>query len=287
MMWSAAVRLLLVVSVTHGLVGCGGADPPLAPTTAGTTVSFTSGVPIIIGNASDTAFRPLSGVRVEVLDGPHAGVAAVSDARGELRLAGVFDDATRFRGSKDGYLSDTTVLDPECTACLTQSPNRHLSLALSIDAPVVSIAGEYLLTIEADDRCTTLPEVARSRRFAVTVVPTERLSQRFTIRLPGAFVGYEWFGLGVAGSYLSGWLGHDGPLVVEQLAPNVYVGFDGEFAATLEAPPVQVITARYDGTISYCERHTTPGSNYTCTAADAAVMSQCISNNHRVTLARR
>src|SRR4029079_18685054 len=61
------------------------------------------------GSVSDTAFRPLDGAGVEVVDGPLAGMSTTADANGSFSLSGTFDDATRFRATMDGHPAATQV----------------------------------------------------------------------------------------------------------------------------------------------------------------------------------
>jgi len=51
--------------------------------------------------------RPLSNVRIEVIDGSRAGDSATTDAIGRYELAGPFSGAITVRASKDGYVSVT------------------------------------------------------------------------------------------------------------------------------------------------------------------------------------
>ncbi len=78
---------ILLLLAVHGLAGCTRSTP--------SSPSPVSGGLFIQGTVSDTAFRPLAGARVEVLDGPQAGLSTTANAQGEFSLTGTFDDGTR------------------------------------------------------------------------------------------------------------------------------------------------------------------------------------------------
>ena len=160
--------VLLVLGA--GLAGCGGSSSPVAPRQGTETPSTPGSVSgeLISGTVSDSALRPLAGARVELLDGPQAGMAATSDAEGGFSIRGTVDDTTRFRASKDGYVAGTEIILPFCDSC---SPKRWVHLYLKVlDAPV-ALAGDYTLTFVADSTCANLPAEIRTRRYAVTIGP--------------------------------------------------------------------------------------------------------------------
>src|SRR5580765_2359461 len=73
--------VLLVIS--QGLIGCNGSRSslPLAPSTVSQPMTqpapATDGT-MIAGTVADTAFRPLAGAIVEVVDGPQAGMTTTA-----------------------------------------------------------------------------------------------------------------------------------------------------------------------------------------------------------------
>jgi hypothetical protein len=104
MNWMPRESGAIVVVASCWLAACGGFPPsPTAPTPpTPVQYAFTQ----ISGNVSDTAFRPVAGVRVEIVDGSEAGASVASDASGRFSFSGgTFVDATKFRASKDGYVS--------------------------------------------------------------------------------------------------------------------------------------------------------------------------------------
>src|SRR5262245_33620006 len=103
---------------------------------------------MVNGYVSDGVFRPVAGAVVEVLDGPQAGLSATVGGGGEFTLAGNFDDTTRFRARREGYVDSIGTLSPRCATCAVAP--RFVYLVLGIPAPPVEIAGEYNLTLVAD-----------------------------------------------------------------------------------------------------------------------------------------
>ena len=90
---------IVLLMVVLGFAGCSGSSPSApAPGSQPPPGAF-----FIRGTVSDTAFRPLAGARVEVVDGRQAGLATTADAKGVFSLIGTFDDATRFRATKEGH----------------------------------------------------------------------------------------------------------------------------------------------------------------------------------------
>src|SRR5215208_6724574 len=97
-----AVVLLIGAAV---LAGCSGSSPsPTAPSAAAgqTNAVAQRGAIRLSGFMMDTSYRALAGARIEVVDGPSAGMAATSDDNGQFVLSGSFDKTTRFRATKEG-----------------------------------------------------------------------------------------------------------------------------------------------------------------------------------------
>ena len=84
--------------------------PPPAPST-GVSVA---------GQVTDAAWRPLSGARIEVVNGPDAGRFVVTGGSGEYRLSGRFDESTQFRASRSGHSDVTLPLPARCDRCNPQ-----------------------------------------------------------------------------------------------------------------------------------------------------------------------
>lgn len=267
--------------------GCGdsrNATPPLAPSASVPLTAQQS----LSGYVADTAFRAVTGARVEVLDGPQAGLSMLSDASGHFTYTGTFASSVTFRVSKDGYVSATGTSRVSAPG---GRPWAYFQLA-TVDAPA-DIAGDYTLTFTADASCTSLPADARTRTYAATIaatpdplVPAGTLL-RLVIAGAPVVAGTDGFPVGVAGSFvtLEVWNGEN-PGVVERLAPRTYVGLFG-YAGTTVASSDAPITAAFDGTIEYCVATTDGSPAYGCTSLAPDTREQCTSKNHRVTLTRR
>ena len=104
-----AIALLIITT----LVGCSRSDAvstPTAPSSASSALQIAAPTktPLQLrGFVTDTAFRPVAGARVEVVDGVSAGTAVIADANGEFVLRGMFHAATRFRASSEGHETRT------------------------------------------------------------------------------------------------------------------------------------------------------------------------------------
>jgi hypothetical protein len=292
---------IVLLAIAQGLTGCSGsgAKSPSAPT-AGPTVASGAGSSAAdlvalddSGYVLDTAFKRLSGVRVDVVDGPQAGTSMVSDASGQFPLTGPFARTNTFHVSKDGYIAATQGFS-------TSVPGGKpwLIVYLRPLAPPVNIAGDYTLTFVADSACTDLPPEVRTRSYAATAVQGASATD-FVLAAKGtSFLnGLAGFGIGVAGDSLGLWLhgGHD-PTLVEQLAPNTYLAFSGVGAASVGSSTVSTISTAFDGWIDYCVMSRPMGSGYNCGTSNitgepipgaAVTYAHCQSPNHRLTLTRR
>ncbi|MEK7992408.1 MAG: carboxypeptidase-like regulatory domain-containing protein [Planctomycetota bacterium] len=85
-------------------VGCGGSQPPPAPTTP-TVAAFT-----LSGNTRETApspTPPIAGARVEITEGPRAGESAVTDSSGLYTFTGLTQQTLALRVSMEGYETET------------------------------------------------------------------------------------------------------------------------------------------------------------------------------------
>src|SRR5687768_17217112 len=103
----ACVALLVLAQGFAGCRGSGAASMPSAP-------SIVSQTPVqsprpasagVKGLVIDSADRRLPGARVEVVDGPRAGLSAVADSLGEFYFAQPFDDTTVFRATHEGHIA--------------------------------------------------------------------------------------------------------------------------------------------------------------------------------------
>ena len=285
--------VLLVIAQLPGVTACG--DDEFVPPTGPGAGPAAPAQPVppnnrtsISGNVSDTAFRPLAGARIEVVDGPQAGLATVADASGSFTLVGDLDGNTQLRASKDGHVAVTTTPAASCPPC---NPPRYISFSLELVAPSVNIGGNYSLTFTADPACTAIPSELRTRAYAATVTPTSyRPETSFEVTLAnGTFLEhYKSLWIGVAGNYVASWLGdaHGQPGVVERVAPNAYLAIEGS-ASGSAAADASTISMTLAGFIEYREQGSEMGTDYACRNVPVGPVARCSSNNHQVLLTRR
>jgi hypothetical protein len=285
-------QAIVFVVLAQGLAGCSHSPAPITPLTPTPipqpSPPFTGTQ--LAGTVYDSAFRPLAGARVEVVDGPQAGASTVADASGHYALAGDFDDATRFRATKDGYLGGTGTRQPFCQPC---HPNWWLYFYLAPVAPPVDIAGDYTLTLRADAACANLPNEARTRTYAARITratdPAHPANTQFDVTVGGSSFldGYRVFGIFVAGDYLSAEIGnaHGSPGLVEEIGAKTYLTLGGSVAASVT--DVSTISASFNGFVERCELTTEWGSRYNCSEAQTVALAQCTSTKHQLILTRR
>jgi hypothetical protein len=281
----ASVLLVLVMAP-----GCGNSRPPspLAPSTAATPQ-----VPLqqqsVFGYVGDTAFRSVAGARVEVLDGPQAGMTITADANGLFSYSGAFASAVTLRASKDGYL-------PLTRTTQTSAPGGRPWVYFQLDlvAPPVDIAGDYTLTLIADDACAGIPNELRTRTYPATItIPPDsvvRAGASLFLTVGGAqFVAnHNGFPIGVAGDEVgfSVYYKQEDFGLVEQVTAKTFLAVQGSASASVGTSPVSTISAPLDGMIDYCALNSESGWNYDCVGPVVA-HERCQSKNHRLILTRR
>jgi len=282
---------VVLLVLAGGMAACDSSRPsmPMAPTPVPQPVQQSTTV-FVNGYVYDSAIRILAGAVVEVLDGPQAGLLATADATGKFTLAGTFDDSTRFRASKDGHVDSTGTLTPRCATC---SGARFIYLVLGLLAPPVEIAGEYSLTFVADSTCAGIPGELRTRSYNATITPASNShyppNTSFQVTVSGArfLKGYESFPIGIAGDLVAFELRGDGPYLVEEVAPNTYIGFDGRAEASVETSRASTISASFQGWVDYCALNSPMGQYYECRPGLAAARVECESKSHQLILTRR
>ena len=289
---------IVLLVLVQGLAGCGDSargGSPVGPTTP-TSVSQAvppGGSELIRGIVYDTAWRPLDGARVEVLDGPQAGTSTTSNGDGGFSLAGTFDDKTRFRATREGHVAEIATLRP-CPGC---NPGRWLFFGLDLLVPPVSLAGDYSLTFIAHEACEGPPEQVRTRIYAATITnrsPPDRPATAFDVGVSGASFRNDlaWGGgpslrILVAGDYLT--LGfadfHGSPGLVEQLTANTYLALSGMGGASVGATASD-FSIPFTGVLEYCATPSEMKGSYACTPGPGVVQARC-NSNHRAIFTRR
>ncbi len=238
---------------------------------------------------TDTAFRPLTGVRIEIVGGPEDGTWTTANAAGAFSFAaGAFNDTTQVRAVLAGYLTATETVR-RCSTCL----DYYAYFSLAVPVPPVSLAGNYNLTFEADSTCPDLPAEVRIRSYTASVTadnsdPSTPSDTLFSVVLNGAsFVeNFGSFWIGVAGGYLA--FSFEDPGLVEELGPNTYVAIGGVASANVGTSASR-ITVPFDGSIEYLRAATANKFVLlgTTECSFPLARASCMSKNHRLTLTRR
>jgi hypothetical protein len=284
--------LFMLVS---GFIGCGDSRPtaPSARAVPNSVESAVASGELIKGTVSDSGLRPLAGARVEFVDGPQAGLSTTTDSSGEFSLTGTVDDTSRFRASKEGHVTATATIQPNCDRC---NPRRWVHFYLNVLAAPVAIAGDYTLTFIADTACANLPDELRTRRYAATIAPSalnwpgypaaSDTSFKVTARgadFPDRLNGFY---LNVAGNYINVSLGdHTDPGITERVAPHTYFAFGG-WGVVTATTPVSTIATSFQGWIDHCV-NPLMGERYDCTPAPTVTRARCESRSHQLILARQ
>lgn len=271
-------------------LSCGDGKSPAQPTPS--LPAPTQPVFSLSGRVTDTAYRPLSGARVEVIDGLRAGTVATTDEAGRFSMPEPFTGAITVIASKDGHRPDSRTV-PLGRLPPGESGGRwELAFYLEPLGPSANAAGVYTLRLTADSACTNLPADARTRTYTATIVPGGGSSHflanlsdaRFLSKVPcppgqpPETCTYNHLGIGIAGDYAGITAGF-----VEQLGETTYLvvtaGAEGSFG------PIG-ITAPLGGQFLYCpsEPVLIDQGTWACPANDDV---QCDSYNHQLTLVRR
>jgi hypothetical protein len=277
---SEAIAILVVA---HGLVGCGPGAPSPIP------VSQAAPQPASIqltGFVFDTANRALPGARVDVLTGPQAGTSTFADAHGAFALTGGFDDTTRFRASKEDYISATQTFTSVAT-------RKTIFFALAGVGASAQLAGDYTVTFIADSACPDFPNQLRTRTYAATIAPVDfarPADTYFVAALSGASLDtyYNRLIIFVAGNYVLFDLSDN--YLLEEVGDEAYLTIGGTGSTSVATSGVSTISVPFDGLFDYCamKSEREAGSGYNgCVPGETVAHAQCVSKNHRLILTRR
>ena len=277
---------LIAASIIMTCLGCGDSKSPVQATPV--LPAPAPGPVSVVGQVNDTALRPLADVRVEVVDGPSAGVFATTDTVGHYELPGVSEPFT-LRATKDGYAPFTT------TRSMQYGP-LYIWIVLALSTPSVNLAGAYTLTLTADTACSGLPDAARSRTYTVSMTSMPNTPENYQAVLGGAtFLSSEagQFDVDVAGTYAHFRFGdpwddgdgakREGSYIIEEVAPSTYLGITGSAGLTVDGGTT--ISSSFSGDMAYCV-NPNPAAivHYQCPVGQPVV---CYSTNHRLLLVRR
>jgi hypothetical protein len=284
---AGAVVLSLLPGIGAILVvdGCkgysGGNTSNIFPTpTAPQRIGF-----VVTGFVQDTAVRPLDQARLEIMDGPQAGLATMSDVQGRFSFDGQrFTQGFTLRASKEGHQTAEKSVLPQGNAA-------YASFALASPTPAIDLAGNYVVSVTADASCTALPPQTSSRSYTATI---SRLTETaYGVHLGGATFAtgpdspYDGFFAYVFGRFVTFFVWNlsnevEGSRVnglIEQLDPEAYLGIGGEAGVTVEGDSIDV---PFSGFFAYCPGARANSDRFSC----AATPIRCDSNSHRLRLTR-
>jgi hypothetical protein len=114
----------------------------------------------------DTAYLAVSGVRIDVLDGPTAGASATSSADGRFTVSVPLDREFTIRAKKEGYLDAIQTVKTYLTSYGTFFLGGNFSL-VSTNVPLGFEPGAYTVTLELP--CPEIPADLRTQTFQATV----------------------------------------------------------------------------------------------------------------------
>ena len=281
---------VVLLVLAQGVSGCDSSrsNSPLGPSVVPQPVSqpipSPSGGRRITGLVKDTAFRPLAGALVEVIEGPNTGTSTSTDREGQFSLTGVFDNTSRFRASREDHVASTATLINAFGSILFH---------LAVLAPSVNIAGDYTLTFVADSACTGLPAALRTRTYAATIMPSSAdfagwaavaPNTVFNLALSAASVQDDGIAaIGTAGDFVAFALFNDGlPYIVEEVASKVFVAITGYADMSLGTAGVSTISTTFAGWIAHLDYNPLADGPMSGTT-----VVNCESRSHRLILTRR
>jgi hypothetical protein len=220
--------------------------------------------------------QPVDGAVVEIVGGPSAGLATVTDREGRFKLYGVAG-AGSLRVSKDGY--ETQLRD------VSGSAHETVNVTLPLLAPVPIVSGTYSLTITADPECDNpIPEPFTVRRYTAAITQAGR---NLAVTLSGVpFFIVEGRGHSFPGqadpaqlTFLLDDNDHfdigSNPDVVEQLGGATVLFLFGQI--TTDITPTR-LTGTLDGSLQFADR-ALPSNGFFWGAA-------CRSSRHQVVFSR-
>lgn len=284
------MSLLIVMAA----LGCGPrpGSTPMAPSPSPTPVPPPSPPAHLVlnGYVYDTAFRPVGGATVRLLDGAQAGASTQSNETGRFSFTGTFADPTTVEVSKDGYATATG------TAKSNNSQTGVIWGFLVLDelARPVDIAGDYSLTIEVDSACAGIPSEVRTRTYAASIRPAPDshtqpgTSLTLTVDSGSFRPDRNSFAIGVAGDEVvfSIYNGEDFGLV-EKIAAGTFLAIGGTARVSIGTGPVTTISTPFSGDVDYCAYQSDTGWTYQCNSGPRAAYEHCESPHHQLTVTRR
>ena len=277
------VTMFVIAAVA---IGCNRTPTPTTPSAAqgdptalhvvnGPTIVAPGEPPLILGKVTDRAGNPLSGVLIEIVDGPNPGRTALTDVSGKYRFDGTATDLARrrdatIRASRNG-------LQPRVGLVLWRVPGtddteREQVIWMDTGPAIVLDPGPYTLTTQFDvesavssvpaQPCDGFPPALSSRTFQVTVRIESRARDVDNVRVVEGVTALGGFGLTIVGRFVE--FEFDYPF--EDGVPGV-----GSLDVTGLAPTMEPATIRgssvaipFHGNFGYCPRVKAAPANVAC-----------------------
>ena len=287
--------LMLTLGIALGVSGCSAprSSAPAAPTPVSIA---TTAATHLLGVVEDSAFRPLTGVRVEVADGPQAGATAISTDSGIFEISGTSTGSVTLRTTKDGFSTTT-----RSTSWRAASDRQLVTVILEPLGPSVDIEpGNYTISVTADRStsqdgaaaCSGFPDAFLTRSYPATIAsdPTHPHSLfQATLQLNNAapFITSMGFGLGIAGHAVGFTI--DGPAISEVLPDYTYLEITGSAPTDVAATSTgSGISIPFSGSFVYCALKSPIHNNCFLTPADQRIAyAQCLSTHAVMVLSKR
>lgn len=249
------------------------------------------------GVVQDSAYRLLTGVKVELADGPQAGASAMTTA-GIFEIPGTSTGAVTLRATKDGFATTTLSVSwrPAGDGSLVTIILEPLGTSLQIEPGnyTISVTTDRATSHDGAAACSGLPDAFLTRRYAATITPqsaSHRSVFSVTLQLnnPPPFSTSVGFGLGVAGDFAGFTI--DGPEIGEILPDFTYLAITG--SAPTDAPATATgssILIPFSGSFEYCVLKSPMGLQNNCftTPAEQKIAyAQCLSTHDVMVLTKR
>ncbi len=238
------------------------------------------------GYVSDTAFQPVGGVRVEVLDGPTVGTSAISGSDGWFNISVPSDREFIVHTTKAGYV-DVVATFTTFTSSYGTFFRGYLILDSTV-APVAFQPGAYTVTLDLP--CLEIPADLRTQTFqaAVTARPNTPPGTNFIVSIDDERFrqfNFNRLEFGVSGSAIG--VREEDDLWWEAPALRYFEGLTVGKVAT----PGSAATFSTRVDVAYCELNAPKGISWPTNYCEAMPAAQLITRAYcphgRLTLAPR
>lgn len=285
-----------------GAVLCGGAcgnretTTPIVPTSPGGSTPTPNMSPThVAGWARDSAFQPLPGARIEIVDGAQAGASVVTGGDGRFEFTGTLTGSVTMRATKDEFAGETHAFT---WGPATQFQGYGFDLE-PLGPSLMLEPGEYMVTITGDRTaayggasCDRFPADLLTRRYQATVMPfAAHPHTQFSVTLqlnnPAPIASSLGFGIGIAGNIVGFTI--DGPAIVEVLPNYTYLEIAGSAPSDASATATGGgLVVPFSGSFEYCALPAPMSTRNNCfTAPEKLEYAQCLSMKDQMVFTRR